>query len=79
MPRRPFEETWMANEIGIPLEDFAEGKTQPELALLIGVSQSAVSQMLNSARDIRVRIDEEGACSAVEIRPIGSRRKPKAA
>ncbi|WP_410055970.1 Cro/CI family transcriptional regulator [Pseudomonas sp. Marseille-Q5117] len=79
MPQRPFEETWMANEIGIPLGDFAEGKTQPELALLIGVSQSAVSQMLNSARDIRVRVDEKGTCTAVEIRPIGSRRKARAA
>lgn len=69
----------MANEIGIPLEDFAEGKTQPELALLIGVSQSAVSQMLSSARDIRIRIDEKGTCFAVEIRPVGSRRKPRAA
>jgi DNA-binding transcriptional regulator YdaS (Cro superfamily) len=69
----------MANEIGIPLGDFALGKTQPELALLIGVSQSAVSQMLNSARDIRVQVDEKGACTAVEIRPIGSRRKARAA
>jgi predicted transcriptional regulator len=69
----------MDEDIGIALRVFAEGKTQPELALMLGVSQSAVSQMLSSDRDIRVRVDESGACSAVEIRPIGSRRKPKAA
>ncbi len=69
----------MNENIGTPLRVFAEGKTQPELAALLGVSQSAVSQMLSSARDIRVRVDETGACSAVEIRPIGLRRKPNAA
>ncbi|UVM74907.1 Cro/CI family transcriptional regulator [Pseudomonas alvandae] len=69
----------MNEQIGTALRVFAEGKTQPELASLLGVSQSAVSQMLSSARDIRVRVDEKGACTAVEIRPIGSRRKPKAA
>ena len=69
----------MDENIGTPLRVYAEGKTQPELALLLGVSQSAVSQMLNSARDIRVRVDEKGACTAVEIRPIGSRRKVRAA
>ncbi|MNJ20869.1 Cro [compost metagenome] len=69
----------MAEEIGTPLGVFAEGKTQPELAALLGVSQSAVSQMINSSRDIRVRIDGRGVCTAVEIRPIGSRKKPKSA
>ncbi|QDH65218.1 Cro/CI family transcriptional regulator [Pseudomonas azotoformans] len=69
----------MENEIGEPLANFAVGKTQPELAVLLGVSQSAVSQMLNSKRDIRVRMGQEGHCTAVEIRPIGSRRKPRAA
>lgn len=69
----------MDENIGTALRVFAEGKTQPELAVMLGVSQSAVSQMLSSDRDIRVRIDEKGVCSAVEIRPIGSRRKPKAA
>jgi len=69
----------MANEFGIPLIEFAEGKTQPELAGFLGVSQSAVSQMINSSRDIRVHLDSDGACYAVEIRQIGCRRKPKAA
>ncbi|CAI8707830.1 Transcriptional regulator [Pseudomonas sp. IT-196MI5] len=69
----------MEENIGTALRAFAKGKTQPELAVMLGVSQSAVSQMLNSDRDIRVRVDEKGACSAIEIRRIGSRRKPKAA
>lgn len=69
----------MDENIGVPLRVFAEGKTQPELALLLGVSQSAISQMLSSARDIRVRADGDGACSALEIRPIGSRRKLRTA
>jgi len=69
----------MENSIGTPLRTFAKGKTQPELALLLKVSQSAVSQMLSSDRDIWVKTDVDGGCSAVEIRPIGSRRKPTAA
>ncbi len=65
------------NDLGMPLREFARGKTQPELARVLGVSQSAVSQMLNSERDIRVRSDGCGGYSAFEIRPVGSRRKPK--
>ena len=45
---------------------------------LLGVTQGAVSQMLNSERDIRVRKSDDGY-QAVEIRPVGSRRKPRAA
>ncbi|WP_353620518.1 Cro/CI family transcriptional regulator [Pseudomonas sp. MWU13-3659] len=67
----------MESEFGVPLRDFAKDKSQPELAELLGVTQSAVSQMLNSSRDIRVRCDEAGECTAVEIRPIGRRRKPE--
>lgn len=65
----------MESEFGVPLREFAKDKNQPELAELLGVTQSAVSQMLNSMRDIRVRCDEAG-CHAVEIRPIG-RKGPK--
>ncbi|MGR3992471.1 Cro/CI family transcriptional regulator [Pseudomonas sp. 1121_17] len=67
----------MESEFGMPLREFAKVKSQPELAELLGVTQSAVSQMLNSSRDIRVRCDETGDCLAVEIRPIGRRCKPK--
>lgn len=69
----------MENNFGVPLRDFATGKTQPELALLLSVSQSAVSQMLSSTRDIWVKTNPDGSHSAIELRPVGSRRKPKAA
>lgn len=65
----------MSNELGIPLQTFARGKTQPELAAIIGVSQSAVSQMMKSGRDIRVRVDGERVVQVFEIRPVGPRGK----
>ncbi|QEN46586.1 hypothetical protein CLA18_08710 [Pseudomonas protegens] len=64
----------MEIEFGTPLVEFAKGKTQPELAVLLDVSQSAVSQMINSDRDIRVVVDQ-GKVGAFEIRRVGSRRK----
>ncbi|HGM5579270.1 TPA: helix-turn-helix domain-containing protein [Pseudomonas putida] len=67
----------MEDSIGLPLRDFAEGKTQPQLAELLGVSQSAVSQMLSSSRDIRVRSDGNGGYEFIEIRLVGGRRKRK--
>lgn len=69
----------MDEEIGMPLKEFAQGRKQPDIARLLGVTQGAVSQMLNSERDIRVRKHEDGTYQAVEIRPVGSRRKPSAA
>lgn len=68
----------MNDELGMPLKEFAAGKKQPVIAELLGVTQGAVSQMLNSERDIRVRKSDDGY-QAVEIRPVGSRRKPRAA
>jgi transcriptional regulator with XRE-family HTH domain len=65
----------METEFGVPLRDFAKGRSQPELAELLGVTQSAVSQMLHSTRDIRVRSEGLNKYVAFEIRPIGSRRK----
>ena len=60
---------------GLPLADFAKGKNQPELAEIFGVTQSAVSQMMKSGRDIRVRELPEGGYQAYEIRVVGNRRK----
>lgn len=67
----------MEDKIGLPLREFAEGRTQPQLAELLGVSQSAVSQMLNSQRDIRVRSDGKGGYEFIEIRLIGKKRDPE--
>lgn len=65
----------MDEDFGVPLSEFAAGKTQPELAQLIGVSQSAVSQMIKSARQIRVRSKGGAGFEAIEIRPVGDRKK----
>lgn len=65
----------MNEDFGVPLAEFAAGKTQPELADLIGVSQSAISQMLKSGRNIRVRKRDSSGFQAIEIRLVGDRRK----
>ena len=69
----------MADQFGMTLSEFAKGKTQPEVAQLVGVSQSAISQMMSSTRDIRVVVIPEGGFKAFEIRPVGNRRKSQAA
>lgn len=69
----------MTVEYGIPLREFAKGRSQIEVAELLGVTQGAVSQMMLSERDIRVVRDADGKHSGIEIRRIGSRRKQLAA
>ena len=54
----------------IPLHEFMNGRTQEVVAGLIGVTQSAVHQMLNSGRDIRVRKIGK-SWSAYEVKPVG--------
>lgn len=59
----------------IPLREFAKDKTQAAAAKKIGVTQSALSQMLRSDRQIFVRTDSRGrVLGAYEIRPIGSKK-----
>jgi len=69
----------MVEEMGVPIRDFVKGRTQPELGRLLGITQSAVSQMLHSGRDVRIMMDAQGRCSAIEIRQIGRRDKKTAA
>jgi predicted transcriptional regulator len=64
-----------SDDYGVTLEEFAKGKSQPQLAELFGVTQSAVSQMVNSKRNIRVRALADGSYQAFEIRPIGPRSR----
>ncbi|WP_110096749.1 Cro/CI family transcriptional regulator [Pseudomonas putida] len=53
----------------IKLADFLRCKgTQPQLAKAIGVTQSAISQMAKSSRDIRVRVFEDGRIEVIELR-----------
>lgn len=69
----------MTVEYGIPLREFAKDRSQTEVAELLGVTQGAVSQMMLSDRDIRVIREPGGKHSGIEIRRIGSRRRPLAA
>lgn len=53
--------------------------TQPELAHAIGVTQSAVSQMVKSSRNIAVRIFDDGRLEAIELRVLNRLDKARAA
>lgn len=55
----------------VPLKVFAQGRSQGEVATLIGVTQGSVSQMINSDRDLWVRALPDGSFMAYEIRPVG--------
>ncbi|TFH85236.1 helix-turn-helix domain-containing protein [Billgrantia azerbaijanica] len=62
----------------IPLREYAQNKTQDEVARQIGVTQSGLSQMLRSNRRIFVRVDKDGEVIEVyEIRSIGSRHRDR--
>lgn len=55
----------------IKLADFLRCKgTQPQLAKAVGVTQSAISQMVKSSRDIRVRVLEDGRLELIEFRVL---------
>ena len=55
----------------IKLADFLRCKgTQPQLAKAIGVTQSAISQMAKSSRDVRVRVFEDGRIEVIELRVL---------
>lgn len=69
----------MKGDMGVPLSEFIKGKSQAEVAEIIGVTQGAVSQMLRSKRDIRVRRDARGSFEAVEIKVVGARHTQRAA
>ena len=62
----------------ISLSEYAKNKSQAEVAREIGVSREAVSQMLVSEREIYVGLDEKGAVSAWERRPVPARKSTAA-
>jgi len=56
----------------IPLVKFLEGRSQKEVAEKIGVTQSRVSQMLRSGKEVFVRVSANGrVLGAYEKRPVG--------
>ena len=59
----------------LTLADFLRRKgTQPQLAKAVGLTQSAICQMAKSARNIRVRILDDGGIQLIELRLLN---KPK--
>ena len=58
----------------IPLEIFREGKTQTEVAQVLGCSQSAVSQMLSAKREVYIIQNADGSFDHFEKKPVGKRK-----
>lgn len=58
----------------ISLSDFVAENGQKRTADMLGVTQGAVWQMLNSDRLITVVISDKGAISAFEKKPVGKQR-----
>ena len=44
----------------LSMKEYLASRTQKEAARQLGVNQSAISQMLASGRDIRIRVGEDG-------------------
>jgi predicted transcriptional regulator len=58
----------------VTLTQYAKGKSQAEIARELEVSRAAVSQMLDSEREIYVDVDRRGGISVWEKRSIPARR-----
>lgn len=59
--------------ISIQLKDFARERGQPEAAMLLGVTQGALSKAIRVGRNISVFPKPDGSFSAEEVRPFPSR------
>ncbi|MBA1195765.1 Cro/Cl family transcriptional regulator [Pseudomonas plecoglossicida] len=57
----------------IQLKDFARERGQPEAAMLLGVTQGALSKAIRVGRNISVIPNPDGSFSAEETRPFPSR------
>jgi hypothetical protein len=57
----------------IQLKDFARERGQPEAAMLLGVTQGALSKAIRVGRNIAVIPNPDGSYSAEETRPFPSR------
>lgn len=56
----------------IPLTEFLKSYSQAEAAKVIGVNQSAISQMLAAGREIYIR-QTKGGFESYEVKPIGKK------
>ncbi|WP_349016308.1 Cro/CI family transcriptional regulator [Pseudomonas sp. PS01303] len=57
----------------IQLKDFARERGQPEAAMLLGVTQGALSKAIRVGRNISVIPKPDGTFTAEETRPFPSR------
>lgn len=55
------------------LKQYLESHSQKEIAVLLGVTPGAVSQMVASNRDIRFLLNKDGTTQVYEVKPLGSR------
>ena len=62
----------------ITFKEFVQQKGQTEAALLLGITQGAVSKALRVGRDIYVHCLPDGAYSAEEVKPFPSQSKTAA-
>ena len=61
----------------IPLKFYLKDSTQEMAAAALGMTQSAVQQMVKAGRDVRVRLDDSGQIvDAYEVKQVG-RKKAK--
>jgi hypothetical protein len=58
----------------VTLQEFVTTHKQRAAAALLGVTQGAVSQMLNSDREIYIEYLSDGTCRAYEQKPVGRSR-----
>ena len=59
----------------LSMKEYLASRTQKEAARQLGVNQSAISQMLASGRDIRIRVGEDGSViEAFEFKQIVGER-----
>lgn len=56
----------------IPLSEFVKNTSQSEAAKVVGVNQSAISQMLAAGREIYIRKTKDGY-ESYEVRAIGKK------
>lgn len=61
----------------IPLHEFASEKGHTQAAVLLGLSQGALSKAIRLGRRIFVSCHKGGVFSAEEVRPFPSQNHPK--